>query len=352
MSRKSAMDAVFAARPAAAVPAVARATPQDALEASNERTSEKGSTHPLEASNPPSPSRIRSGAIAAMGASLEQLASRAQAAESIESGSAIVELEPNLIDGSFVADRVSDATDPTFEALIESIRESGQHVPILVRPHPKASDRFQIAYGHRRARAAEKLGIRVRAVVRALTDAELVVAQGKENLDRRDLSYIERAFFALRLEALSFPRDVICSAMGVHKPDLSNFITVARMLPEDIVSAIGPAPKAGGPRWRLLADRMKEGGRKRLDVILRDPEFQTKSTDERFLAVFGVLAPKAMPGRAMQPWTDEQGRELARVSRSGRRFTLSIDEKMQPEFGEYLLGRLPEILAAHRAKKD
>lgn len=345
MSRKSAMDVVFAMRPAAALP-------MDPLEASNEPGGEKAAP-PLEASNRPSTSRIRSGAIAAMGASLEQLASRAQVAENIEAGSVIIELDPGLIDGSFVADRVSDATDPGLAALVESIRESGQQVPVLVRPHPKTPGRYQIAYGHRRVRAAAQLAVSVRAVIRPLTDAELVVAQGKENLDRRDLSYIERAFFAFRLEALSFPRDVICAAMGVHKPDVSNYITVARAIPEDIVAAIGPAPKVGGPRWRVLAERIKNAGRKRIDAIFADPLFQAKPTDERFVAVLEAVAARAAPKPTMPKiWTDEYGRKLARVERAGQRFNLSIDEKLEPDFGEYLLSRLPEILAAHRARKD
>jgi hypothetical protein len=52
---------------------------------------------------------------------------------------------------------------------------------------------FQVAYGHRRLRAAELLQIKVKAVVRYLSDIEMVVVQGKENSDRRDLSFIERA---------------------------------------------------------------------------------------------------------------------------------------------------------------
>lgn len=344
MSRKSNLDALFAMRPAVGAP-----SPAAELEASNGPS--EAAPAPLEASNKPPAPRIRSGAVAAMGSALEQLASRAEAAERIESGSAIVELDPALIDGSFVADRVSDATDPTLGALVESVRESGQQVPILVRPHPTEAGRYQIAYGHRRARASRVLGRPVRAVVRPLTDAELVVAQGKENLDRRNLSYIERAFFALRLEALSFPRDVICAAMGVHKPDVSNYITVARTIPEHVVAAIGPAPKAGGPRWRALAERIKTAALNEVAQVLGDPAFQTKPTDERFVALLDALTPKAVAKKA-EVWTDAEGRKLARIERAEQRFTLSLDEKLEPAFGDYLLSRLPEILATFKAGKE
>ena len=59
-----------------------------------------------------------------------------------------------------------------------------------------------------------------------MTDEEMVVAQGQENHARKDLSYIEKARFAQRLEA-RFRRDTIMSAMSIHKSDLSNMLTVA-----------------------------------------------------------------------------------------------------------------------------
>lgn len=288
-----------------------------------------------------------------MGSSLDHLTSRAQLADGIEDGSTIVELDTSLIDGSFVADRVSDANDTSLIGLTESISESGQQVPILVRPHPTSQGRYQIAYGHRRVSAAARLGIRVRAVVQVLTDAELVVAQGKENLERRDLSYIERAYFALRLERLSFSRDVISAAMGVHKPDVSNYITVARAIPEEIVAKIGPAPKAGGPRWRLFAERIKAVDGSQIDAAIAKPSFASMSSDDRFAKLLEALIPRSdVKASKSEVWSDDRGRKLARVERVGQRLNLSIDEKLEPEFGDFLVSQLPQILAAFRASKD
>jgi len=126
----------------------------------------------------------------------------------LAAGQTIVELDPGLIDASFVSDRLAiDAAE--LAQLVEQIREHGQQVPILVRPHPETRGRYQVAYGHRRLAAAREIGIRVRAVVRDLTDGQLVVSQGQENSARTNLSYIERALFASRLEERSFGRDVI-----------------------------------------------------------------------------------------------------------------------------------------------
>ncbi|WP_164125936.1 ParB/RepB/Spo0J family partition protein, partial [Stenotrophomonas maltophilia] len=66
-------------------------------------------------------------------------------------------------------------------AFRDLIRQHGQNVPILVRPKPGDTEGYEVAFGHRRLRAARELGIKVRAVVRSLTDEQLVIAQGQEN---------------------------------------------------------------------------------------------------------------------------------------------------------------------------
>jgi len=84
--------------------------------------------------------RVRSGAIGAMGASLKQMTDGAKLAtrlqEQLEKGDVVVEVEPELIDHSPVADRIPIDVDPTFDELVASISENGQQVPILVRPSP------------------------------------------------------------------------------------------------------------------------------------------------------------------------------------------------------------------------
>ena len=130
-------------------------------------------------------------------------------------------------------------------------------MPILIRPHPQAKDRYQVAYGHRRLRAVADLGRKVRAVVRPMTDSELVIAQGVENSARKDLSYIEKAVFAMRLEDRGFERPVIMDALSTDKGELSKLISVARGVPEDLVRTIGPAPKAGRRRWLAMAELLE-----------------------------------------------------------------------------------------------
>ena len=194
-------------------------------------------------------SRVGAGAVRAMGLSLQKLTAEADRGRvlqaQLEGGSNVVEIDPDCIDPSFISDRLSPADDDLFRELVESIATHGQQVPILVRPHPNQPGRYQIAYGHRRVRAASTLKKKVRAIIRALTNAELVIAQGKENLERRDLSFIERALFAKALEDEGFEPATVIAALTVHKAEMTRFIAVARSIPFNIIQAIGPAPRPG-----------------------------------------------------------------------------------------------------------
>jgi ParB family chromosome partitioning protein len=119
----------------------------------------------------------QSSAVGAISQSLGGISERVKRAEDIErnliEGQVIVELDPALVDNSFVQDRM-DATVAQNAAFREIIRQHGQNVPILVRQKSSDPERYEVAFGHRRLRAARELGIKVRAVVRSLTDEELV----------------------------------------------------------------------------------------------------------------------------------------------------------------------------------
>ena len=128
----------------------------------------------------------------------------------------------------FVRDRL-DTDDSGFDELVEAIRERGQDTPVLVRPHPKVAGRYMVVFGHRRVRAARALGRKVRAVVKDSKDREHVVAQGQENSARQNLSFIERARFARKLDQSSFRRGRLHGpgALTVDRATLSKMLSVA-----------------------------------------------------------------------------------------------------------------------------
>ena len=297
---------------------------------------------------PPAPpsemQHVRSGAVGAMSRSLGRIASAAENAKAlIAAGDAVIEIPTDKLVPSFVSDRFeAQGADPD---LVESIREHGQQVPILVRPHPDTPERYQIAYGHRRFRALVELGRPARAVVRNLSDDALVVAQGQENSTRTDLSYIERSRFALALTERGFDRGVVMAALNMEKTQLSRLLSIGRSIPVEVANAIGPAPKAGRPRWTLLAERFEKGQRDKLTELFGNPKFLSADTDSRFDKVLSAMTTKP-PRVKPTHLKNEDGEKIAVIRRNEGRLALLIGAS---EFGEFVAEQLPEL---YRAFKD
>jgi ParB family transcriptional regulator, chromosome partitioning protein len=295
--------------------------------------------------------RVRAGAVGAVSRSLDQFRSDMKAAQALAaSGAGVIELDPKDIDGSILKDRI-EIDERDLSPLIESIRQDGQQVPILVRQISSAPIRYQVAYGHRRLAACRTLGRRVLAVVRSLTDRELLIAQGQENSARRDLSYIERAQFAFNLEKRGVDREGIMAALSIDKTELSRLISVARTVPDAIVKAIGPAPKAGRPRWLALARRLTEAKTEQKFRALRETsEFANATTDRRFDLAFAVVGFISKSHEKAEAWTSSDGKDVVRVNRSNTVTTLEIDEVKAPHFGQFVLEHLSALYEAFKSK--
>jgi ParB family transcriptional regulator, chromosome partitioning protein len=295
-----------------------------------------------------------SGSLKAMGLSLKNLSDEADEARALKAqlatGARVIELDPSLVDPSFVRDRLAEPEGEAFEVFKASLAADGQQVPILVRPAPNDEGRYQAAYGHRRLAALRALGQPVKAIVRELTDEQLIVAQGKENSDRRDLSFIERALFAARLEDRGFPRAALTAALSLQKGNLSTMISVARSIPEPLIVAIGPAPKVGRPRWEQLAALIVNDTRK-WRMAIADPAFATADSDARFECILKSLIQRSEV-RAPDIVRDQDGTPLAVVNHGKGRVRLTIESRHVPEFGDWLIVQLPEIYASFRRRAD
>ncbi|WP_026605524.1 plasmid partitioning protein RepB [Methylocapsa acidiphila] len=265
--------------------------------------------------------------------------------EALAGGAAILDIDPTLIDPSPVADRFADVDDPSLEALKASIKANGQEVPILVRQHPASPGRYQVAYGHRRVRVLRELGQLVKAAIRTLSDQDLVIAQGIENSARQDLSFIERAVFAMRLEDAGHDRSVIQEALSVDRAEASKLVSVARTIPDDLIAAIGRAPKVGRGRWQALADAAKNlDSIKRMRAAIRNPGFNENDSDTRFLVLLSA-SNSEVEVRKEPNWTVAtiSGHQVARVTQSENEVKILIDRKADAGFAAYLINQLPGL---------
>lgn len=300
----------------------------------------------LSVDNKPSLPRVTAGAVRSLKETFTDVERDYQALrEQLSNGTVVVELDPTLVDPSPFADRFQDQDVESFDELKRSIAERGQEIPILVRPHPSSPGRYQSAYGHRRVRAVRDLGRPVKAYIRPLTDEDLVVSQGIENSAREDLSFIERAIFALKLEEAGFQRTVVQSALSIDRAEASKLIAVANAIPADLVAAIGRAPKVGRGRWQSLAELLQDAALvAQARSLITQQDFQARSTGERFDVIQGLRKlPAVQTSVQEQTVRSRDGIELATLVRSKRLLRLQIDREQNEAFADFLLRKLPDL---------
>lgn len=223
-------------------------------------------------------------------------------------------------------------------------------MPILVRAHPTKASHYQVAYGHRRLRAAADLGRPVKAIVRSLSDEQVILAQGQENGPHADLSFIERALFARRLEEHGFDRDTIAKALSVDKPEISRLLQVADGVPSEIILAIGPAPKVGRPRWLAFAERLKDSATtNRIEKELQAADFPEDETDKRFERLWTAMASAEKKTKDIQAVRTQKGLPLASIDRTARGSKITVTST---EFADFLSLHMHEFVVMFEREKE
>lgn len=292
-----------------------------------------------DAASPPAPAarvdakkpRYSKGAIGAVSQSIAELKSRS-----------VTEIDPRMIDDTGLRDRLGEDDPGDHEALVASIRDYGQQVPVLLRPNPNYPERYQVVYGRRRVAALKQLGQPVKAMIRLLDDAQVVMAQGQENAARKDLTFIEKANFARQMLDAGYERKIICDALHVDKTVISRMLSIADGVGAELIEAIGAAPNVGRDRWLKLADVLKTALPAQLIASAKG-----QTSDQRFEAVLADALVRVSKPRKPKPdpsiVATEDGAKLAEVRGQGGRTVLTMDKKTADGFDDWLVTALPRI---------
>jgi len=118
--------------------------------------------------------------------------------------------------------------------LADNLKAVGQITPVIVRPRPNGKSGYEIAAGHRRARAAKLAGLTaLTAVVRDLDEAQFVEILNIENLQRDDLNALEEAqgFVALMTDA-GYDVPKIAERVGRSIKYVYDRIKLLQLIPE------------------------------------------------------------------------------------------------------------------------
>jgi ParB family chromosome partitioning protein len=210
----------------------------------------------------------------------------------------VQEIDPELIEDTGLKDRLG-SLDEDVADLRDSISRHGQQVPILLRPHPRLSGRYQVVYGRRRLAAIRGLGTPVKALIRTLSDEEAVLAQGQENNLRKDPSFIEKAIFAGDLEDAGYDARIVQDALNVNRSHTSHMRKVREAFPREVLERIGAAPSVGWKRWYDLALRVLD---QKIDAtsVHPAPFAAGLTSDQRFEAWVSAMQ-SAAPARDRAP---------------------------------------------------
>jgi len=139
--------------------------------------------------------------------------------------------------------------------LTESIKEKGLLQPIIVR---KISDHYEVVVGERRFKAAQQASLRVvPVVVREYTDAQVIELSLVENIQRTDLSAVEKGNSCKALME-KFPEKFpnvkkVAEAISVSEATLRAWLELVEA-PKELQAMIAPAQKIGIPRKRGKID--------------------------------------------------------------------------------------------------
>jgi ParB family chromosome partitioning protein len=124
-------------------------------------------------------------------------------------------------------------TDDELAELAASIRENGLLQPLVVRPSPESTDRYEMVAGERRFRAVTRLGwADVPVLVREASDETLLVLALVENLQREQLNAIEEAEgYAALTEKFEMKQGDIARAVGKDRSTVANLMRLLNLPP-------------------------------------------------------------------------------------------------------------------------
>jgi ParB family chromosome partitioning protein len=153
------------------------------------------------------------------------------------------------------------------EELAQSIRAKGMLQPILVRPAVFAGE-YQIVAGERRWRAAQRAGLRaIPALVRSLSDEEVLEIAIVENVQRTDLSPLEEAEgYRALIDKFGRTQAQVAETVGKSRVHVTNALRLLQ-LPESVQALVRDGQLSPGHVRPLIG--VADAGRLAQEVVGR-----------------------------------------------------------------------------------
>jgi len=138
--------------------------------------------------------------------------------------------------------------------LADSIKQVGLLEPLIIRP---ADDGYEVVVGERRYRASQQVGLRtVPVVVRQYTDEEVIELNLVENIQREDLSAVEKGNCCKQLLE-KYPKkfanvQVLANRLGLSPTTVKTWLGLTEA-PKEIQRIVAPAQveRRGSPEGKI-----------------------------------------------------------------------------------------------------
>jgi ParB family chromosome partitioning protein len=169
----------------------------------------------------------------------------------VEAGPRSIELKLSELEPNRNQPR-KDFDEEALADLADSISQHGILQPLLVRPLLEGG--YQIVAGERRWRAARMAGVQtVPALVRDLSDEEVMQLALIENLQREDLNPLEEAQgYQSLMDSYGYTQESVAKSVGRSRPAVANALRLLS-LPQEIQKLISDGSLSAGQGRALLA---------------------------------------------------------------------------------------------------
>lgn len=143
--------------------------------------------------------------------------------------------------------------------LAASIKKSGVFQPIILRKPDPQINRYEIVAGERRFRASKIAGQKtIPAIIRAMSDEQMMEIAVLENLQREDLTPLEEAqAYQTLMDKLSLTQAQVAAKLGKSRPYIANYLRLLG-LPVPIKEALNSGQLSMGQARTILGLKDKK----------------------------------------------------------------------------------------------
>lgn len=202
--------------------------------------------------------------------------------------------------------------------LQESLKSSGLLQPVTVRPSTKGKG-YELIAGERRLRAASALGWEtIPAVVKEMTDQEILTLALVENLQRSDLNPVEEAEgYDQLIRDFGYTQQSVAAMVGKDRSTIANVLRILQ-LPASVRKLLEKGDLTAGQARPLLGleDESKIAAFARLAV---EKGWSAREVESRVREA-GTTRDRATPRRGRPPKSDNRPAEVRSLEQRARKY--------------------------------